>query len=412
MRRWLSSGASKKNAPKGELQATQGEQTSAALSPQNGTALASSSGSRTALQLVNDEIHVQRGDEPAQPLLEGTEFSIEISQDAKVQIAQKISRLLPDLVDQQKMELMEYTLRVLQVLCKDQLARVRQVVAEELKDYEKAPHDLMFTLATDEVSTVACPVLECSPVLTDQDLVEIIRSSPIPEALEAIASRKRLSSLVSDAIVKTQMTQAISRLLTNHEAAIDDPTYDDIGDRAQKEEALHEALITRPDLPNRIINAVACFVSRSLINRLKEEGRLDPNVEKELHKDVSERLLSPSKNKAKVAKRDAKAMHQSGILDNEVIEDALFGGDYHFVREALAIRTNLPVKRISQVIEAASPKTIMAMCWKAGFSARMGVQIQLRMAKLHHSKVMNARNGKDFPMTEHTMQELYDILTG
>ena len=75
----------------------------------------------------------------------------------------------------------------LEILARDQLTRVRQILAEALKDVADAPPDIIKGLALDEELVVSGPVLEFSPVLTDDDLLEIIEKGPAKGGLGTIA---------------------------------------------------------------------------------------------------------------------------------------------------------------------------------------------------------------------------------
>ncbi|MGG2362298.1 DUF2336 domain-containing protein, partial [Salmonella enterica] len=91
----------------------------------------------------------------------------------------------------------EMTLQVIEVLARDQLPRIRAIVAEEIKQATNVPHGLVKRLAADLSSIVSTPVLEYSPLLSDDDLLEIIATGSAAERLSAIARRSNLSYNVS-----------------------------------------------------------------------------------------------------------------------------------------------------------------------------------------------------------------------
>ena len=71
------------------------------------------------------------------------------------------------------------------------------------------------------VELVVCaPVLERSPVLTDEDLLEIMSSTPVQGALSAISKRRNLSADLSDAIYNSADEDAIGVMLGNTSAQI------------------------------------------------------------------------------------------------------------------------------------------------------------------------------------------------
>ena len=69
---------------------------------------------------------------------------------------------------------------------------MRQALAEAAAASANLPHGIARRLARDDLE-VAVPILTYSPVLTDDDLAEIVRTHAMPYAL-AVASRERLSN--------------------------------------------------------------------------------------------------------------------------------------------------------------------------------------------------------------------------
>jgi len=78
---------------------------------------------------------------------------------------------------------------------------VRQIVAEEIKACPNVPKRLAVSLAHDVEETVCGPVLEYSPLLSDEDLLEIVATTRVQGALEAIARRRSIDGSLADAIV-------------------------------------------------------------------------------------------------------------------------------------------------------------------------------------------------------------------
>lgn len=365
------------------------------------------------LEFQNNEIYVSKtpGARPV-PLLKGDHFSIRISPQAKEQIARTIARLLPDLVEHKKLELMHYTVQVLTILSKDQITRVRQIISEELKSFEQAPHDLMFSLAQDREPEVAAPVLQFSPVLTDQDLIDIIATSGMVEAVEAIARRKNLSGLVSGAIIGTRLPRALAALLDNHTATIDEDGFDVATDEVEANVDLHAVLVSRPDLPTRTVNRIAAFISEVLLETLKAHGKISPRVGKRLSEAIADRLENPSKDRERTRNAEASTLHSMGVLDVQAIEDALSGGDHHFVTQALALKAGIPIGDVKRILNSDNGKAITALCWKAELPMRMAYQIQIRIGRVAHTKLVTAKGGKDYPLSEAQMREYLDLFIG
>ncbi len=121
--------------------------------------------------------------------------------EVRVELAQKIGRLLPDLLASERERVCELTLETLQRLASDQLTRVRAILAAEIKSLDCVPKEIVVALAHDVEETVSVPVLEYSPLLSDNDLLEIIASARAQSALAAVARRRGVSERVSEVIV-------------------------------------------------------------------------------------------------------------------------------------------------------------------------------------------------------------------
>ena len=144
----------------------------------------------------------------------------------RCELAAKISRLVPGLSAGETEALQDLTFEILDVLAQDQLPRVREIVAEELKFATDAPIVLIRRLAIDLDLIVSAPILEYSSMLTDDELLEIISANPIDGALDAIGRRDEVSPQVSDAIVSARDDPAVTELLANPSSQIREETLD------------------------------------------------------------------------------------------------------------------------------------------------------------------------------------------
>src|SRR5437763_8135081 len=108
---------------------------------------------------------------------------------------------------------------IFRALTRDAAERVRQALSEHLKDSRDLPHDVALALARD-IDAVALPMLQHSLVLTDADLIEIIREGG-PGKQAAIAGRATLPAPVAEAIVDASEPAAVARLVGNDGADLD-----------------------------------------------------------------------------------------------------------------------------------------------------------------------------------------------
>jgi len=215
---------------------------------------------------------------PATPAEANRFLADDADPEVRAELAQKIGRLLPDLLNSERVRVCELTLETLRRIASDQLVRVRAILASELKSLDCVPKDLILTLARDLEETVSVPVLEYSPLLSDADLLEIISSARAQSALAAVARRRGVSAELSEVIVASLDVQAVAALLANPDAHIRENTMERIVDHAQKIKDWHGPLVKRSDLSLRALRRIAGFVGVALLRELSERHGLDEEM--------------------------------------------------------------------------------------------------------------------------------------
>ena len=210
--------------------------------------------------------------------------------DVRHDLASRIGRVIPGLDEEQQASAWRTVHQVLTLLVRDQLPRVRRALADAMKALPDAPHDVILALATDPEASVAAPVLEFSPVLTDEDLKAVIQASPLTAQLSAISRRINVGEEVSQAIVGTGNVDAIASLLKNDSAQIREETLDAIVDAAPGHESWHEPLTMRRNLSTKAALRIAEFVAVSLVQALAKRADLDAETTGTLEVIVKERL--------------------------------------------------------------------------------------------------------------------------
>ena len=329
------------------------------------------------------------------------------------QLAGKIAVLLPELDADAQTQALKYLVEVIEILAQDQAARVRRIVAETLKDMTSAPPQVIQRLARDTQVMVASPVLEFSPLLSDQDLLEIIEEGCASGKLSAISRRKGVGEQVTDAIVATEDEDAITALLENSGAQIREEILDSLVEAAVEVSAWHEPLVSRPRLSIKAVRKLAGFVAASLLDCLKAREDLDRKTARMVAKEVRRRLDGQEEEDSAPGggTPETRAAHlfECGGLDDAVLTRALNGGDRDMVRHGLALRAGLPLSLIDHILAAHSAKGVTALAWKAGCPMRFASQLQLRLGGIAPSHVLNPRAGTDYPLTGEEMDWQLDF---
>lgn len=341
---------------------------------------------------------------PAAPIHADEILADDPNGEVRGELARKIARLVPGLSAAQHAELSKRALVIFEQLAQDQLPLVRKIVAEEIKNADGVPRHIIQKLARDAELVVCGPILEYSPLLADEDLIEIIATSHVDGALSAIARRRQVSEPVADEIVASLDIPAVAALLANPNAQIRQDTLDDIVAQAENIEPWHRPIVLRPDLSLRAIRRIAGFVAQSLLQELGARHDLDRETRTLLRERIGKRIKTektPS-DQDEMARQLA-TIHtafQEGRLDDETISDAAQSGRRAQVVLALALLAGLPEEPIEKIFQAKSGKGITALCWKAGLSMRTAHTIQTAVARLPPDLIILPRNGFDYPMDE------------
>ncbi|NWH07489.1 MAG: DUF2336 domain-containing protein [Alphaproteobacteria bacterium] len=343
---------------------------------------------------------------PGTPQQANKVLADDANDEVRIELARKIARLVPGLDPQETGRIRDLAIEVLEKLASDHLPRVRQIVAEEVKAATNVPVSIVQRLARDIEVIVSSPVLEYSPLLSDDDLKEIIASGAVSGALEAIARRHDLSTGVSDAVVATLDVSAVAALLANPSAQIREDALDRIIDNAEGIDAWHKPLVLRPELSLRAVRRVAGFVASSLLALLETRKDLDADTVAEIRQRVRTRIatekISEDNTHRNVAERIAK-LKAAGKLDDHAVAEAIENNDRAFVIEALAALAGVPAFAVERVMAAKSGKAVASMVWRAGLAMRIALKIQTNILKLAGRDMLLARNGVDFPLTEDEM---------
>ncbi len=339
-------------------------------------------------------------------------------------LATKISRLFPEVSATERNVMRRTVLDLLELLADDQTRHVRELVSDALKSAPDVPPHIVRQLAADPYLTVCGPVLEFSPVLTEEDLLEIISSKPVQGALGAISRRASVGELVSDAIAATDDADAIGDLLANPSAQIREETLDGLIDSAPEFEAWHAPLVNRPKLPAKAAQRIAGFVAQSLLSKLRARTDLEEDVLNAVEITVNKRLSEEAKPNSQSnrwvqesaaiensdvmhpadAEQRVDTLHSQGKLNEKIIADAAAAGDRGFAVAALAKCAGKKLNAVDRIFQMRSSKGIVAICWKADLSMDLAIRLQITVGNIAPGAVLKSVNSPDYPLSEGEMR--------
>jgi len=232
---------------------------------------------------------------------------------------------------------------IFRVMLNDAAVRVREALSESLKDNPMVPHDVAVTLAKD-VESVAMPMIECSSVLNDEDLVEIVKTRS-GDVQKVVASRATVSARVADVLVDSNDETVVAALVSNSGATLNEGTYDRVLDSFGDADCVKHPMALRSDLPVGVSERLVTMVSEQLRDHIMTHHEVSPATAAD--------LLLESREKATVSLvegSDRRTVQQlvdqldaNGRLTPTLMLRALCVGDTSFFETALAKRAKIPV---------------------------------------------------------------------
>jgi len=223
---------------------------------------------------------------------------------------------------------------------------VRRIVSEQLADVPDAPRDLVKMLANDEIE-VAYFVLRDSPVLQEQDLIEVIRHRTLEHQL-AIAVRESVPEKVSDELVKAGEESVITSLLKNSGAKISLATMEYLVEESKRVDAFQEPMLRREDLDPKLAQRMYLWVSAALRQYIVENFDVDKNaLDDLLEKNAREQATDAGESKTE---KLAEEIDKSGLGVAKMMIRALKDGEV-FLFEAMFRRlTGLHTTLIKRIL--------------------------------------------------------------
>lgn len=162
------------------------------------------------------------------------------TESSKLRIVDKLTRTY-DLKELTADEV-EIANAIMRLLIRDVSVTIRREISEKFCKNVRIPHDVAVKIANDLEDIVANPFISNSPVLTDEDLVELLKNSS--ESRQAlVASRENLSNELAKFIIDGASPDAVASLMENKSANIEKEDWDDIHTRFQHDHEIVKEMV-------------------------------------------------------------------------------------------------------------------------------------------------------------------------
>jgi uncharacterized protein (DUF2336 family) len=147
---------------------------------------------------------------------------------------------------------------------------LRRAVAERLSVMEEIPLRMVLSLANDEIE-VADPVLRRSRVLSDIDLIYIVKSQGVEHG-RSIATRPNLSEPLINILLENKDIPTAISLTENKAITFDDITLEKFVEMAKTSAELAKPLVLREELSKDMLELVYSFVGDDIKEHLASEA--------------------------------------------------------------------------------------------------------------------------------------------
>jgi uncharacterized protein (DUF2336 family) len=270
---------------------------------------------------------------------------------------------------------------IVRILARDVEAKVRGSIAQALRDSRHLPRDVALRLAED-IDSVALPVLAESLVLTDADLVGLVRHGTVAKQ-ETIASRPNLGEPVSDALITQAGEPAVATLMSNPTAQIGDASFDQAVTRFAGSDRVKQAMVLRNTLPPAVAERLVMLVTGELQQHLVRVHALSPGIASDIvlrSRESAIIRLSMGASEDELV-RMVSQMQRSDRLTPSLLLRALCTGDIAFFEAAMAVKGDVPLANAQILIHERGRRGLAALYRKSKMPAslfeavRMAIEI-------------------------------------
>lgn len=252
---------------------------------------------------------------------------------------------------------------IFRLLLKDTEMRVRRVLADQLKENMQVPHDIIWTLANDKPE-VAIPVLQYSYVLSEDDLIAIVKATKQVAKLRAVAMRQSISKPLSGVLIEKGEREVTQLLVGNRSAHVDDAALDAVLADYGDEYSILEELVYRGGLPYTFAERLFYKVSGNLRKQLTKKYRLSKNAVEDVsttaRETVTLQFLAPWMSQQDITNLVSEMDHAGRLTDSVMIR-SLCIGDVRFFETAIARRVGIGVSNAKILVADPGPLGFKAL---------------------------------------------------
>lgn len=208
-------------------------------------------------------------------------------------LANRIAILVPGLTGSTHDRLTSLVEPILLRLVEDTVLAVRSIIANAVKTLPNICRPAVLRLAMDVELQVAEPVIRHSPILTEDDLLNLIAAPPSPITVLAIARRPGISAAISAALIADGDAAAVAALLDNATAELRDLSQAALILRSRERHEWLAKLVQRPDLSAESILKLVQVVIEVMLQPLLQRDGLKDQAMFSIKQSIADRIGLP-----------------------------------------------------------------------------------------------------------------------
>jgi len=277
---------------------------------------------------------------------------------------------------------------ILELIARDAAELVRRAMAVTLRQSPNLPHDIAVKLAAD-VDSVAAPVLLSSPILTDEDLIEVLNGASSAK-LCAVAARDKISPIIVHEILDSKDEAAVGIAASNDGAEFDEAAYQRAFSEFCECQPIMDAFVARSHLPLDITERLISHISDQALDRLVKNHALPPQLAVEIAEGTRERATIDLVDQAGLAhnpKHFVQQLRMNSRLTPSLVLRALFRGHVTFVEHAFAELSGLPHAKAWLLVHDAGPLGLRAIYDRTGMPPRLYPAIRAGLDVYHSTEM-------------------------
>ena len=248
-------------------------------------------------------------------------------------------------------------------------AETRSFAAKKICRLTNAPHEIIRRFAFDLIS-VADPVLRNSPVLTDDDLVEISDQKG-EQHMVSISMRKSLSMVVTDVLIRSEKGSVLIKLAGNSEAAISPVGMRVLQSQAANDQVLARELIQRDNVIRleRQPSAPASNEPQGSVSLPELWQQIEPTVPEAMYDLSRHSYLGRYRFENSISK--AERFSKQGLMNKAILRQFACNDQFADLVCGISVKSGFPHEIVARMMSSVQWNQVLSLFKLLGFSDRL-----------------------------------------